>query len=123
MDKKILVVDDKPLIRALMEHILGDLEDQGVELLLAASGEKGLELALDQRPDLIFLDVNMPHLSGYEVCKRIKAADSETYVILLTGQVVEEERGAQVGADECIAKPFYPDYILERVTAILELDC
>ena len=122
MGKKILVMDDKPPIRTLMEHILGNLKNQGVELLLAAGGEEGLKLALDEHPDLIFLDVKMPDLGGYEICQRVKAVHSETYVILLTGQAVDEKHGAEAGVDEYIAKPFHPNYILERVTTVLELD-
>lgn len=122
MSKKILVMDDKHTIRVLMKHILGGLENQGIELLLAADGKEGLKLALDERPDLIFMDVKMPYLNGYEVCQRIKAAHSETYVILLTGQVTDKEYGIEIGADECINKPFHPNYILERVTNILGLD-
>ena len=122
MNKKILVMDDKPPIRILMEHILGDLRNQGVELLLAAGGEEGLRLALDERPDLILLDVRMPYLSGYEICQRVKAVHSETYVILLTGQRVDERHSAEAGVDEYITKPFHPNYILERVTTVLGLD-
>ena len=122
MGKKILVMDDKPPIRILMEHILGDLKNQGVELLLAAGGEEGLKLALDERPDLIFLDVKMPYLSGYEICQRVKAVHGETYVILLTGQTVDERHSAEAGVDEYITKPFHTNYILERVTTVLGLD-
>lgn len=124
MDKKILIVDDEPYIRVLLEQTLEDLEDEGVELLLAANGEEGLEVALDERPNLIFLDVMMPYLSGYEVCQRIKAVDSAIYVILLTakGQAVDKERGAEAGADEYITKPFDPDYILEKAVAVLGLE-
>jgi two-component system alkaline phosphatase synthesis response regulator PhoP len=124
VSKKILIVDDETHIRILLEQTLEDLEDEGVELLLAAGGDEGLELALDERPDLIFLDVMMPHFSGYEVCQRVKAASDEIYVILLTakGQAVDKERGAEVGADEYITKPFDPDYIVERAAAVLGLD-
>jgi CheY-like chemotaxis protein len=73
MDKKILIVDDEPFIRVLLKQTLEDLEDKGVELLLAADGEEGIEIALNERPNLIFLDVMMPYVSGYEVCQRVKA--------------------------------------------------
>jgi DNA-binding response OmpR family regulator len=124
MSKKILIVDDEPHIRILLKQTLEDLEDQGVELLLAVDGDEGLGLALDERPDLIFLDVMMPHLSGYEVCQRLKATDSEMYVVLLTakGQAVDKERGTEAGADEYVTKPFDPDYIVERAAAVLGLD-
>ena len=122
MSKKILIVDDTLIMRILLEQTLKRLGDQDVELLLAADGERGLELALTERPDLIFLDINMPNVSGYEVCQRIKAADSGMYVILLTGQAADQERGAAVGADEHVVKPFHPNYILERAVTVLGLD-
>lgn len=124
MDKKILIVDDEPFIRVLLKQTLEDLEDKGVELLLAADGEEGIEIALNERPNLIFLDVMMPYVSGYEVCQRVKAQDSAIYVILLTakGQAMDKERGAEVGADEYVTKPFDPDYVLEKAATILGLE-
>ena len=97
---RILIIDDKAPMRILLGHILEDLKDQGIDLLMAADGEEGLELALSEHPDLIFLDVTLPYLSGYEVCQRIKAAGNETYVIFLTGQEVDERQGAEAGVDE-----------------------
>jgi two-component system alkaline phosphatase synthesis response regulator PhoP len=122
MNKKILIMDDKTPMRTLMGHILGGLKNQGIELLMAANGEEGLRIALDEHPDLIFLDVQMPYMNGDEVCRRVKAAHRETYVILLTGQAVEDALSTEIEADECIAKPFHPDYILERVSAVLGLE-
>ncbi len=123
MDKKVLVVDDHPYIHVLMKHILEELKDSDIELLLASDGQKGLELALNKRPKLVFLDVTLPYLNGYEVCRRIKATHSDTRVILLTGQVIEEEREMQeVGADGYIVKPFYPDQIIQETAHALELD-
>ena len=69
-DKKILIVDDEAFIRVLLQQTLEDLEDMGVELLLAADGQEGLDIALSQRPAIVFLDVMMPILSGYEVCRQ-----------------------------------------------------
>jgi DNA-binding response OmpR family regulator len=66
--------------------------------------------------------VQMPYLSGYEVCQRVKAAHNETYIILLTGQAEDEKCGTEVGADECIAKPFHPHHILERVATVLGIN-
>jgi DNA-binding response OmpR family regulator len=122
MSKKVLIVDDRPLILTLLEHILESLKSQGVELTAAASGKEGLARALDEHFDLIFLDVRMPDLSGHEVCRRIKAADSEAYVVLLTGEEEDEVQGTEARADEHINKPFHPNYILERVSAILGLE-
>ena len=124
MAKKILIVDDEPHIRILLEQTLELLEDQGVELLIAKDGREGLQAALDERPDLIFLDVNMPYLSGYEVCQHIKEADNKIPVILLTakGQALDKERGREAGADEYVTKPFDPDQVLNKAAQILGLD-
>lgn len=123
-EKRVLIVDDEAFIRVLLAQTLEELEDAGVELLLAADGQEGLDLALEERPNLVFLDVMMPKLSGYQVCQQIKAYDANIYVILLTakGQAVDKEQGASVGADEYVTKPFDPDYILERAAQILAVD-
>ncbi len=122
--KRILIVDDETFIRVLLTQTLEELEDQGVELLTAVDGQDALEQALSSHPDLIFLDLMMPRLNGYQVCKQVKAADDSPYVILLTakGQSLDKERGALVGADEYVTKPFDPDYILERAAKILGLE-
>ena len=100
-NKQILIVDDEAFIRVLLKQTLEDLEDMGVDLLLAADGEEGVEIALRRHPDLIFLDVMMPKLNGYEVCRRIKEVDSQTYIMLLTakGQAIDKEKGLAVGAN------------------------
>lgn len=76
------------------------------------------------RPDILFLDIMMPEINGYEVCRIIKNDPElkKTYVIILTakGQVVEQERGREVGADEYIVKPFSPMEILVKIRNILE---
>ncbi|MBN1177576.1 MAG: response regulator [Anaerolineae bacterium] len=124
MNKKILIVDDEPHIRILLEQALEDLEYEGVELILAADGREGLETALNEKPDLIFLDVMMPYMSGYEVCQHVKQAGFDTHVILLTakGQAVDKERGSESGADQYVTKPFDPDYIVERACEVLGID-
>jgi two-component system alkaline phosphatase synthesis response regulator PhoP len=125
MDKKILIVDDEPFIRTLLEQALEDFEDKGVILLTAGDGEEALRLAQTERPDLVLLDVMMPCLSGYEVCRQIKT-DAELngiYVILLTarGQEGDRLRGEDVGADEYLTKPFDPDEIIGRAQEILNV--
>jgi CheY-like chemotaxis protein len=121
--KKILIVDDEAFIRVLLTQTLEDLEDQDVELLVAGDGREALAVAQRERPHLIFLDVMMPHLSGYEVCRQVKEMDPQIYVILLTakGQAVDKEQGTAAGADEYVTKPFDPDYIPERAAQILGL--
>ncbi|MBN1873162.1 MAG: response regulator [Anaerolineae bacterium] len=123
-EKKILVVDDEAFIRVLLAQTLEELEDVGVEILLAGDGQEGLDTALAERPNLIFLDVMMPKLSGYDVCRQIKETAPGIYVILLTakGQSIDKEKGSKVGADEYVTKPFDPDYILERAAEILGVE-
>jgi len=121
--KKILIVDDEPFIRTLLEETLEEFEDEGVELLVASNGIEGWQLIQQEQPNLIFLDVMMPKMSGYEVCQRIRqdSALSDIYVIMLTakGQEVDRERGQEVGADEYVTKPFDPDHIIERAQEVL----
>jgi CheY-like chemotaxis protein len=71
--RKILIVDDEAHIRALLEQTLEELEDEGVELLTAADGEAALALVAAERPDLLFLDVMMPKMNGYEVCRAVRS--------------------------------------------------
>jgi two-component system alkaline phosphatase synthesis response regulator PhoP len=123
-EKKILIVDDEAFIRVLLMQTLEDLEDQGVELLTAADGKEALAIAREEQPDIIFLDVMMPYLSGYEVCRQVKTEAPQVHIILLTakGQAVDKEQGTAAGADEYVTKPFDPDYILERVAELLGLE-
>ncbi|MBN2003881.1 MAG: response regulator [Anaerolineae bacterium] len=123
-EKRILIVDDEAFIRVLLMQTLEELEDLGVEILSAADGQEGLELALSEQPDLVFLDVMMPKLSGYEVCRQIKSANEKIYVVLLTakGQTIDKEEGTDAGADEYVTKPFDPDYILNRAAELLGLE-
>ena len=121
--KTILVVDDERYIQALLEEALEQFTNKGVRLLMADDGSKGLELALRYHPDIIFLDVRMPKMNGYDVCKIIKEKYNlqHTYVVMLTskGQQVDEEKGYSVGADEYMTKPFDPDEIVRKTSEIL----
>jgi two-component system, OmpR family, alkaline phosphatase synthesis response regulator PhoP len=115
--RKILVVDDEAHIRALLEQTFEDLEDDGVEVLTAADGETALALVAEQRPDLVFLDVMMPTMNGYEVCRSVRSdlGLTDVTLVLLTakGQDADRERGLEVGADEFRTKPFDPDDLLD----------
>ena len=115
--RKILIVDVEAHIRTLLQQTLEDLEDEGVELLTAADGAAGLALVEAERPDLVFLDVMMPSMSGYEVCRAVRSdlGLTEVTIVLLTakGQEADRQRGVEVGADEFITKPFDPDELLD----------
>ena len=121
----VLIVDDEQHIRLLIEQTLEELEDDGVELLTAVDGQQALDVVANQPPDLVFLDVSMPKVDGFEVARTIKAdpAMAGTTVILLTarGQAVDREQGLAAGADEYLTKPFDPDDLLRRARAALGL--
>jgi len=122
---KILIVDDEAHLRMLIQQTLEELEDEGVELLTASNGEEALETIQAERPNLVFLDVMMPKLSGFDVCDRTKHALNlgGVYIVLLTakGQEFDRQRGQQVGADLYMTKPFDPDALLEKAREVLGL--
>lgn len=125
MAQKILIVDDEPHIRLLLEQTLEDLEDQGVQLLTATNGQEALDVIQAERPQLIFLDVMMPQMNGFDVCETIKhkLAIPDIYIIMLTakGQEFDRQKGIDVGADLYMTKPFDPDEVLEKSIQVLGL--
>lgn len=118
--KKILIADDNENIREALTYLL---EDEGYKLWMAKDGAEALREVRNVRPDIIFLDIMMPEMNGYDVCRIIKNDPDlkKTYVIMLTakGQVSEQERGKEVGADEYIVKPFSPMEILTKIKRLL----
>jgi two-component system, OmpR family, alkaline phosphatase synthesis response regulator PhoP len=125
MTSKILIVDDEAHIRRLLERTLADFEDQGIELLVADNGEDALQIIQDEQPNLVFLDVMMPRMNGFDVCDTVKhkLGLNEVYIVMLTakGQEFDRERGEQVGADIYLTKPFDPDRIYELTEQVLGL--
>ena len=112
----ILVIDDE---KDLIELVRYNLEKEGFDVVGAADGKAGLEVAREHRPDLILLDLMMPGLDGLEVCRRLRA-DGRTAgipVILLTAKATEADRvvGLEMGADDYITKPFSPRELVARV--------
>jgi two-component system, OmpR family, alkaline phosphatase synthesis response regulator PhoP len=122
---KILIVDDEAHLRMLIQQALEELEDQGVELLTAGNGEEALAAIRESRPNLVFLDVMMPKLSGFDVCQRAKEelGSDGICIVLLTakGQEVDREKGLSVGADLYMTKPFDPDALLAKAREVLQL--
>ena len=123
---KIIVVDDEMHIRSLLEQTLEELEDDyDIEIHSASNGQEGHELIRSEAPELVFLDVMMPLMNGYDVCQAIKAdADlRDTKIVLLTakGQEADRKRGLDVGANEYMTKPFDPDEVVELAKALLGL--
>ncbi|NES97957.1 MAG: response regulator [Desertifilum sp. SIO1I2] len=125
MAKKILIVDDEPHIRLLLEQTLEELEDEGVELLIAENGQEALETIQSEKPDLVFLDVMMPLMNGFEVCRAVKndVKIADVYIIMLTakGQEFDKQKGQEVGADLYMTKPFDPDEVVEKSMEVLGL--
>ena len=123
---KVLIVDDEPHIRMLLEQTLEDLEDAGVDILTAEDGEKALEIIKADKPDIIFLDVMMPKINGFEVCNIVKNVLNmkDVYIVMLTakGQEFDKIKGLEAGADIYMTKPFSPDEIYSKTIEVLGLE-
>ena len=123
--RTVLIADDEPHIRLLIEQSIEELEDEGVELLLVTNGEEALATVRTVRPDLVLLDVMMPKMDGFQVCERIRTDPdlADVHVILLTakGQEYDRRRGEAVGANSYVTKPFNPDELLSMVRVVLGL--
>lgn len=126
MEQKILIVDDEAHIRILMEQTLEELEDEGVEILIAGNGEEALEIIKAEKPGLVFLDVMMPKMNGFEVCQVVKRELKleDVYIVMLTakGQEYDRQKGAEAGADIYMTKPFDPDEIVEKAAEVLKIE-
>lgn len=118
----IVIVDDEVHIRTLLEQTLEDL-DGSPEILTAANGAEGLTLIERERPRLVFLDVMMPLMNGYEVCAAVRKNPelAGTIIVMLTakGQEADRTRGLEIGAHRFVTKPFDPDEILALAQEIL----
>ncbi len=117
----VLLADDDPGLRRLIGTTLGT---EDFDLLHATDGEEALDIARERRPELVLLDVNMPKLDGFEVCRHLKT-EPETAgikVVMLTarGADVDRARGRDAGADDYFIKPFSPVQLLNKVYALLE---
>jgi two-component system, OmpR family, alkaline phosphatase synthesis response regulator PhoP len=124
--KKVLIVDDEPNILILMEQALEKLEDEhDVELLTAKNGLEALNIIKKEKPDLVFLDVMMPKMSGLEVCNTVKneLGMEDVYIIMLTakGQEYDKQNGMAVGANLYMTKPFRPKEVLAKAREVLGL--
>jgi DNA-binding response OmpR family regulator len=117
---KILIAEDEPDIRELVAFTL---RFAGHEVVAGANGEEAVQLAAQEMPDLILMDVRMPRMTGYDACRVMKASPSlkDIPVVFLSakGQDSEIQTGLEAGAEEYLLKPFAPDQLTERVKAIL----
>ncbi len=119
---KILIVDDEPGMRILIEQTLEPLEDNGVVLLQASNGKQAIEIIKIEKPDLVFLDVMMPEMNGFDVCNTVKniLGIKDIYILMLTakGQEFDKQMGKDVGIDYYMPKPFNPDDILKKAANV-----
>lgn len=115
----ILLIDDEPFILRSLSYLLSR---EGYRVETASNGEDGLAEIRRLRPPVVFLDIMMPRMNGYEVCEQIKQDPelASTYVIMLSakGQQIDRERGLLGGADEYMTKPFSPAEVAQRVRAL-----
>jgi CheY-like chemotaxis protein len=118
---KILLADDEPAVRRLVTATLAD--ESRYRILEASNGVEALAVARAEQPALVLLDVNMPDMDGFEVCRALKSdpATRGIVVVMLTAmaQAVDRERGQAVGADGFFTKPFSPLALLEKVEEVL----
>jgi two-component system, OmpR family, response regulator MprA len=117
MRARLLVVDDDEHLLAALRRALAF---EGYDVVVAASGESGLRAAREQPPDLVVLDVALPGIDGFEVCRRLRAA-SDVPILMLTArdEVTDRVTGLDAGADDYLVKPFAVDELLARVRALL----
>lgn len=118
MSKKILIAEDDPGIQLSLKD---EFESEGYQVFTADDGEKGLIMIKEQKPDLIILDIMLPELDGYEVCKKLRREGDNTPIIMLTvkDQEIDKVLGLELGADDYVTKPFSLRELLARVKSIL----
>lgn len=119
---KILVVDDEPDIVRVVVKIM---EACGHDVYTAIDGPSALEAVAKQPPDAIILDLNLPKMDGFEVCKRLKQSDETRHIpiVMMTAayvRVEDAERGSEVGADEYVTKPFLREVLVHNVERLLQ---
>ena len=126
LSQKILIVDDEAYIRLLINQILEDLEDDGLQVFQADNGADALRLVKEQRPDMVFLDVMIPKINGFEVCRIIKheLKLEDVFVVILTakGQEYDRKTADDVGTNRYMTKPFDPDELLDLVVKVLGIN-
>ena len=116
MGKTILIVEDEPNIVDILSF---NLSREGYQTLEAYDGKTGLQLALEQNPDLVLLDLMLPEMDGFDVCRQIRASGSAVPILMLTAREEETDKvlGLELGADDYITKPFAVRELMARVKA------
>ena len=117
METVLIIEDDSTMLRGLKDNF----EYQGYRVLTAADGEQGLTAALNEKPDLIILDIMLPKINGYEICRLIRQENLDMPIIMLTAKGEESDivLGLNLGADDYVTKPFSIKELLARAAAFL----
>lgn len=117
MSRILIVEDDEAIAQGLRDNF----QFEGYETHWAADGEAAVRLAREEKPDLIVLDIRLPRMSGYEVCRKLRDGGSTTPILMLTARGEEEDRilGLDLGADDYVTKPFSVRELLARARALL----
>ena len=115
--KILLIEDDASLLYGLQKN----LQFEGYDVLVASDGEKGLQLAVDSKPDLIILDIMLPTMNGYEICETLRKHRIDIPVIFLSAKSTESDKisGLELGGDDYMTKPFSVRELLARVKSVL----
>lgn len=117
MRMSVLIIEDDAAIRRGLED---NFSDAGYSVLSATDGEQGLALAVERTPDLIVLDIMLPEMNGYHVCREVRRRKLESRIIMLTAKGQEQDivRGLEIGADDYMTKPFSIAELLARATVV-----
>ena len=117
MTKVLLVEDDRSILLGIEKN----LRFEGYEVVTATDGEEGLRLAFDAHPDLILLDLMLPKLNGFEICRAVRKRDPAVAILVLTAKTMEADKitGLDLGADDYVTKPFSVKELLARVRALV----
>lgn len=116
--RKVLIVDDEDLTRLLLSQVLEKINIRRSSILTAEDGEEAVRVALDERPDLILLDLLLPKINGYDVCRSIREIPGyNPYIIILTarGQNTDRQQSRDLGANEFMTKPFNPSRLMSQL--------
>jgi DNA-binding response OmpR family regulator len=118
MSKKVLIIEDEP---GILLSLKDEFESEGYSVFTAEDGEKGFKMVKQHRPDLVILDIMLPLLDGYEVCKKLRMECDTTPIIMLTVKDKEIDRvlGLELGADDYVTKPFSLRELMARARAVL----
>lgn len=117
METVLIIEDDPSILLGLQKN----LKFEGYDVLAASDGERGLELAIDRPPDLIILDIMLPKISGFEICKTLKKNNIQVPIIILSAkdQEIDKIMGLDLGADDYVTKPFNIRELVARINAVM----